>query len=254
MTNKSVLTIIVILSAVIAASVFLYIPAIPQDIGSHNFADQRKFFEIPHFSNVVTNLPFLVIGSMGTRLVALNRFPGGLPELHTAYALFFIGIFLTGLGSAYYHLNPNNETLVWDRLPMTISFMAFFAIVIGENIAIETGNRLIYPLVIAGMLSVVYWYRGELHQQGDLRFYGLVQFMPMLLIPLILITGRSRFVNNGYLWGLLGAYAAAKLAEYGDHALYRQSVFLSGHSFKHLIAAAGVWFFLLGLKKRQRLQ
>lgn len=254
MTNKSVLTIIVIVSVIIAASVFLFIPAIPQAIGSHNFADQRKFFEIPHFLNIVTNLPFLVIGSMGIRLVALNRFPGGLPELSRAYALFFIGIFLTGLGSAYYHLNPNNETLVWDRLPMTISFMAFFSIVIGENIAIETGNRLLYPLVIAGMFSVVYWYWGELHNQGDLRFYALVQFMPMLLIPVILIIGRPQFESNGYCWGLLGAYAAAKLAEYGDHALYRKSLFLSGHSLKHLIAAAGVWLFLLGLKKRMRLQ
>lgn len=248
------MSIIVILSAVITASVFLFIPAIPQEIGSHNFADQRKLFEIPHFLNVVTNLPFLVIGSMGVRLVAINCFPGGLPELRKAYALFFIGIFLTGLGSVYYHLNPNNGTLVWDRLPMTISFMAFFSIIIGENIAIDTGNRLLFPLVIAGMFSVVYWYWGELHHRGDLRFYGLIQFMPMLLIPVILIVGRPQFVSNGYCWGLLGAYAAAKLVEYGDHALYRNSLSLSGHSLKHLIAAVGVWLFLLGLKKRMRLQ
>lgn len=242
------------LSAVIAVSVFLFIPVIPQDISSHNFADQRQFFQIPNFLNVVTNVPFLVVGSMGVRLVAANRFTGGLPELRKAYALFFIGIVLTGLGSAYYHLNPNNGTLVWDRLPMTISFMAFFSIVIGENIAIDTGNRLLFPLVIAGMFSVVYWYWGEMHQRGDLRFYGLIQFMPMLLIPVILITGRSLLLNNGYCWGLLGAYAAAKLVEYGDHAIYHNSLFLSGHSLKHLFAAAGVWFFFLGLKKRVRLQ
>jgi len=243
-----------ILSTVIAVSVFLFIPAIPQDIGSHNFADQRKFVEIPHFLNVVTNLPFLVIGFIGARLVACNHFRGGLPQLRMGYALFFIGIFLTGLGSVYYHLNPNNDTLVWDRLPMAVSFMAFFSIIIGENIAIDTGNRLLFPLVLAGMFSVVYWYWGELHGEGDLRFYGLIQFMPMLLIPVILIVGRPQFVNNGYCWGLLGAYAAAKLSEYGDHAFYRNSLLLSGHSLKHLIAAAGVWFFFLGLKKRVRLQ
>jgi hypothetical protein len=103
------------------------------------------------------------------------------------------------------------------------------------------------------MFSVIYWYWGELHHRGDLRFYGLVQFMPMLLIPLILIAGRPQFVNNGYCWGLLCAYAAAKLAEYGDNAFYRHSAFLSGHSLKHLFAAAGVWFFLLGLNKRIRI-
>jgi hypothetical protein len=252
MTNKPVLF-ITIISSVIVASVFLYIPAIQQDRRYHDFADQRQFFEIPNFINVVTNLPFFVIGLMGIRLIAHNNFPGGLPEMRRAYQLFFIGILLTGLGSAYYHLCPSNETLVWDRLPMTIAFMAFFSIIIGENIAIETGIRLLYALVIVGMSSVVYWYWGELHQQGDLRFYALVQFMPMLLAPVILISGQCRFVSNACLWQVLAAYAVAKLAEYGDHALYLQSDLISGHSFKHLIAAAGVWMFFLGLKNRLRL-
>jgi hypothetical protein len=253
MINKSVLTMVILLSVAIAAAVLLLVPAIPQDTGYHDFADQRKILAIPHFFNVVTNLPFLAIGVMGIQLVACNHFSGGLPELRVAYGLFFTGVLLTGLGSSYYHLNPTNEILVWDRLPMTIAFMAFFSIIVGENITIETGNRLLYPLIIAGMLSVVYWYWGEQHDHGDLRFYALVQFLPMLLIPLVLMTSRSRFASNGYVWGLLGAYAAAKLAEYGDDVLYRWPGFLSGHSIKHLLAAAGVWFFLVGLKKRVRL-
>lgn len=253
MKKKSVLTAIILLSTAIIVAVLIFAPAIPQDLRFHDFADQRKIFAIPHFFNVITNLPLLVIGLMGIGLVVCNNFPGGLPELRMAYATFFAGVLLAGLGSTYYHLNPDNETLIWDRLPMTIAFMAFFSIIVGENIAIETGNRLLYPLVAVGLLSVAYWYWGEQHGQGDLRFYALVQFMPMLLIPVILLAGQSRLANKGYLWLLLGSYAAAKLAEYGDALLYRQSGFLSGHSIKHLLAAVGVWFFFVGLKKRVRL-
>ncbi len=251
--DKSIPFAIIIVSAAIMVGILLYFPATPQDIQYHDFADQRKFFAIPHFFNVITNLPFLVIGSMGIRLVAGNNFSGGLPELRTAYTTFFSGILLIGLGSIFYHLSPNNESLIWDRLPMTISFMALFSIIAGENIAIEAGKRLLYPSVILGMLTVVYWYWGELHGQGDLRFYALIQFLPMLLIPAILAFGQLRFTSNAYLWGLLAAYAAAKFAEYSDDAIYQLSGFFSGHSLKHLLAAAGIWFFYLGLKQRVRL-
>lgn len=254
LNNKSLLTTLGLLNAVIITGVLLFVPAIPQDPGYHEFADQRKIFAIPHFFNVVTNLPFLIIGLIGMQLIAVNKFSGGLPELRTAYGLFFIGIFLVGLGSGYYHLNPANETLVWDRLPMTIAFMAFFTIMIGEYITVETANRLLYPLLGSGMLSVAYWYWSEQHGQGDLRFYGLVQFMPMVLIPLILVTGTSRFASNCYLWGVLAAYAAAKLVEYGDAAIYQLSGFISGHSIKHLLAAVGAWFFVAALKQRIRIR
>jgi len=253
LTDKSVLITVGLLASAITAAVFIFVPAIPQDPSYHGFADQRTIFAIPHFFNVITNLPLLIVGLRGIRLVADNRFPGGLPELRRAYITFFSGIFLVGLGSSYYHLNPVNKTLVWDRLPMSIAFMAFFSIIIGEHITVKTANQLLYPLVIAGLLSIVFWYWGEQRGQGDLRFYGLVQFMPMLLIPVILITGTSRFASNVYLWAFLGAYAAAKLAEYGDNTIYRLSGVISGHSIKHLLAAAGVWFFVLGLKQRVRI-
>jgi hypothetical protein len=251
--DKSILVAMIFVSTAITAGTLFFFPAIPQDIHYHDFADQRKILAIPHFFNVITNFPLLVTSLMGLRLVVGNNFSGGLPELRAAYAIFFSGILLVGLGSGFYHLNPDNESLIWDRLPMTISFMAFFSIIVGENIAIETGIKLLYPSIILGILSVVYWYWGELHEQGDLRFYALIQFLPMLLIPVMLVAGQARFTNNGYLWGLLASYAAAKLAEYGDSAVYQISGFFSGHSLKHLLAASGIWFFYLGLKNRVRL-
>ena len=40
-------------------------PAIPQPAEYHDFADQRGLAGIPHFWNVVSNLPFAIIGLVG---------------------------------------------------------------------------------------------------------------------------------------------------------------------------------------------
>ena len=99
----------------IIASLFglLLLPPIPQDQNYHDFADQRTLLGIPHFWNVVSNIPFIVIGAVG--LWPLRRSP--------AIVILFLGILLTGFGSAYYHLDPDDSTLFWDRLPMAVSFM-----------------------------------------------------------------------------------------------------------------------------------
>ena len=88
----------------------LPLPPLLQNQDYHQFADQRELFGIPNFWNVVSNLPFIAIGAAG-----LLRFH------HNAISLvLFTGIFLTGFGSSYYHLDPNDSTLFWDRLPMTL--------------------------------------------------------------------------------------------------------------------------------------
>ncbi len=205
---------------------------------------------VSNFWNVMTNLPFLIVGLMGIRRVMANRLGGGMPQLRPAYLIFFIGVFLVGLGSGYYHLDPDNGTLIWDRLPMTIAFMALFSAIVGEYLSITWGRRLLYPLVLIGMASVVYWHWSEQQGHGDLRFYALVQFLPMFLIPVMLVFCQPRLSGNGYLWGIIGIYAAAKLAETGDVVIYEHLRFLSGHSLKHLLAAGGAALFLVALQKR----
>ena len=107
---------------------------LPQPLEYHNFADQRPLLGIPHMLNVVSNLPFLLVGMggmvflagpkshrPGTFLQSVERWP---------YWVFFVGLFLTGIGSSYYHANPNNSTLTWDRMPLTIAFMGLFTAVL----------------------------------------------------------------------------------------------------------------------------
>ena len=179
-----------------------------------------------------------------------RRVPGGLPGLGRVYRVFFLGLLLVGAGSAAYHLQPSNMTLVWDRLPMSLSFMAFFCAMVGERISVAAGRRLFVPLLVAGLLSVVYWYLTEQRGGGDLRPYVLVQFLPLLLVPVMLLF-RSPLNGSAWLWAMLLAYAASKAAEMGDAAVLELTGVLSGHTLKHLLAALGGLLFLGALLMRR---
>jgi hypothetical protein len=215
----------------LAITVVFLLPPIPQDPAYHDFVDQRTLYGVPNFWNVASNLPFVIAGLLG--LLLLNRqqtVDGGLPELYSAYQVFFVGVLLTGFGSAWYHLSPTNETLVWDRLPMTLAFMAFFSMVLGENLSPGLGKRLLWPLLLVGVLSM---------------------FLPMVLIPMILLMFRSRLSGAAFLWAMVGAYVVSKLAEYYDAGIYAATGSLSGHSVKHIIAAGGTLFIYYALRRRR---
>src|SRR5215813_11975550 len=106
------------------------VPSIPQDQSYHQFADARTIFGIPNFWNVVSNLPFLAVAVLGLAALSSPSASGSVDSLRGVYATFFLGSALIALGSSYYHLRPSYATLVWDRLPMTVGFMSFFALVL----------------------------------------------------------------------------------------------------------------------------
>ena len=243
----------IIVLAVFVIVATLLVPPVAQDPAYHEFADRRMLYGIPDFWNVVSNAPFMITGVWGLTLLLRRRDAGVLPELRQAYLVFFSGVLLTAFGSAWYHLDPANETLFWDRLPMTLAFMAFFSIVVGEHLSPGAGRRMLWPLVGAGILAIVYWYIGETRGRGDLRPYALVQFLPMLLIPLILLGYRSRLGGAGYLWAMLAAYLFSKFAEYLDAELYSGLGVISGHSLKHIAAALGTGFICLAVYRRRPL-
>ena len=242
--------ILLLLSSVIMALVIMLVPPVSQDPAYHNFADQRYISGIPHFWNVVTNIPFLVLGITGFFKIQKQELTGILPDLFRAYLTFFLGLVLTGLGSGYYHLDPSNSTLVGDRMAITISFMSFFVLIFGESISTKTASRLLLPLLFLGLSSVVYWNITEKLGTGDLRFYALVQFLPMLLIPLMLLFYGSCLSGRRWILAILLVYGAAKITEMYDHQIYELICF-SGHSLKHLIAAFGAFLFLKGLEVRK---
>jgi hypothetical protein len=162
--------------------------AIPQDPRYHHFSDIQPLLSIPNLLNVISNLPFLFIGLLGLyKLIVKNQLCIDAQNRY-AYVALFSGIALVALGSGYYHLWPDNQTLVWDRLPMTVAFMGLISIMISEFISVNAGKILLLPLLILGLSSVGYWHLTEMDGAGDLRFYVMVQFFPMLAIPIILLT------------------------------------------------------------------
>ncbi len=221
---------------------------IPQSPGYHHFADDRNLCSIPNFWNVMSNLPFVIIGIMGIAFLLRKR-REAVPDAGSL--TFFSGILLTGFGSVWYHLHPDNHTLIWDRLPMTIAFMAFFSVIIRECMHAEAGKKLLWPLLFLGVLSVYYWQMTESRGEGDLRFYFLVQFLPMLLIPLILLLFKSHGLPKPYFWLVLLAYVIAKVFEIKDVEIFHTTG-ISGHTIKHLMAAVAPLIFLVGLTKISR--
>jgi len=211
---------------------------IPQDLRYHNFVDQRRMLGRLHALNVWSNAPFVGVGIAGLVWLALHPVPQ-----RWIWASFFVGVVLTGLGSGYYHLKPNNATLVWDRLGMTTAFAPFFAGIIAERVNPTAGQWLFGPLLALGLGSVWYWKRTD-----DLRPYAWVQFFPMLAIPLMAWLLPSRYLATRDIFLVIGWYAVAKVFESADGFFLRVTG-MSGHSWKHVFAAAGCGWVLVGLAR-----
>jgi hypothetical protein len=244
----------------LAAIVFmLALPPLPQPLAYHHFADQRGWLGIPHSLNVLSNAPLSLIGAMGLGFLARGkdrrRSVGDLsPMAMTVYRLFFLGALLTGLGSAYYHWAPDNQRLVWDRLPMTLCFMAFLTLVLCGRTS-EQVTRVALPiLVLLGLAGVIHWHLSEQRGLGDLRLYLFVQFFPMLLIPVLLLLFSPRdnpAATDGDILAVLGLYGIAVACDWLlDGPLFALGGIISGHSLKHLIAALAVFWLLRGFRKR----
>jgi len=216
----------------------LLVPPITQDQSYHQFADQRTLLGIPSFWNVVSNLPFIAVGAAG-----LRRF-----HHDPATIVLFLGIFLTGFGSSYYHWNPNDGTLFWDRLPMTLCFMAILAGAVGERVNPRAGAALLWPLLATGLFSLLLW-----RWTDDLRLYVWVQFFPCLALPLLFLMFPPKYTGTFY-WIIAAAlYALAKLLEYYDSAIYSAGSILSGHTLKHFAAAAACFAVLSYFQTRRRI-
>ena len=241
------LLILVVAIAAVAATFFL--PPIAQDVAYHDFADKREILGISNFFNVVSNVPFFVIGVWGLVFLRRRTLAVSKEEI-PAFMTLFSGIALTGFGSVYYHLAPSNATLFWDRLPMTMIFMSLMAVIIGERISPAEGRWLLPIFLAVGFASVVYWRVTELQGAGDLRFYGFVQFFPVLAIPLIIFLYPSARTGTAKLIAAGGFYLFAKIAEVLDAPIFEFSGMVSGHTVKHLMAGIASYWLLLLLTDR----
>jgi hypothetical protein len=218
------------LAAVSLLALFLFVPPVPQSQIYHGFADRRTLLGVPNFWNVVSNLPFIFVGAFGLRYFRRGMSAG----------VFFLGVFLTGFSSSYYHWNPNDAGLFWDRLPMAVAFMAILANVVEERIDARVGRVLLWPLVVLGIASLLVWLRTD-----DLRLYGWVQFFPCVVLPLTFWLFAPKYTGTWYWFAAAGWYLLAKLLEHYDAAIYSATgQVMAGHAIKH-VAAAGACYAIL---------
>ena len=213
--------------------------AIPQLAEYHAFADARGWLGLPNAANVLSNLPFTLIGAWGLwRLSAIQHGPA-----RAAWCCFCAALACTGFGSAIYHWAPANASLVLDRLPIAWACAALLCAFLSERVDAAWGHAsTLCGAFIVATASVAWWWFSEHQGHGDLRPYLYLQFLPMLLVPAALCM-KLRVQNNAGVpdaawWAVLALYAAAKLMELADHSVFEAIAFSSGHTLKHLLAAA----------------
>lgn len=253
-SKRAGIRLLIVITAVVAA-IGLLLPRIAQPQSYHMFADQRSFLGIPNFGDVVSNLPFAVVGIWGlTVLLRSNSEHNSVLFIDRRerwpYLIVFGGLVLTAFGSACYHLRPGNARLVWDRLPMTIVFMSLVSAIIAERISPRTGLWLLPVLLVIGLGSVLQWYLSELQGAGDLRFYSAVQaYSTVFLLVAILLP--SSYTRASDLAIVAGFYVLAKVLEILDRPIFELGGVVSDHTLKHLAASgAGYWILRMLLKRR----
>lgn len=224
-------------AAVFAVGLVLH-GAIPQWASYHDFADRRALLGVPNAADVLSNLPFLVIGLWGWRRCS---------ALH--WRAFALAVACTALGSGLYHWAPDNTRLVFDRLPIAWACALLACIIAAERLE----PRAVRAPVLAGALllaslSVGAWWLSETRGHSDLRAYVFVQFVPMVLIvgalALRLPSLRPDALPASAWIATLALYGAAKAFELADHAVLQAGLPVSGHTLKHLCAAAAAWWLL----------
>ncbi|MEE8258221.1 MAG: hypothetical protein V3R20_00870, partial [Sphingomonadales bacterium] len=252
--NEVKLQLLIGVSIFVILATFMFVGAIEQPLGYHDFADKNRHLGIPNFANVASNLAYLIPGLIGLFLVQgsfLDKRKFIDPLEAIPFYTVFLGSVLLAFGSGFYHLMPNNLTLVADRMTMTVGFMAVLGFMIAERISVRWGIRLLPSFLVVGLFSVAYWIYTELQGAGDLRLYGLVQFLPLVAIAAMVLTFPARYSGVKYIWLALGTYAAAKVFEHFDALVWQGAQHLiSGHTLKHLISGLGIYFLVLYIKKR----
>lgn len=229
------LLVLVGLMAASLSGLFL-LPTISQSQSYHEFADARMVAGVPNFWNVVSNVPFALVGAAG--LLRCRR--------DAATTIIFGSIFLVGFGSSYYHWSPDDETLFWDRLPLALAFMAILAGAIEERVSAKAGAVLLWPLLGIALLSLLVW-----RWSGDLRLYGWVQFFPVVTLPPMFLLLPAKYTGAGYWIVAAGLHLLAKLFEYLDAQIYSIGHAVSGHTLKHLAAAAASFAILRYFQTRR---
>jgi hypothetical protein len=209
---------------------------IAQPAGYHAFADRRILGGVANGGDVLSNAAFSLAGLWG--LWRLRRAGSDVRRESVALWLFAAILVLVAAGSAYYHLAPTNARLVWDRLPIALACGALLAAAYIRTHDTDLTLTLPLGMVAFGAATVLWWWFTESRGRGDLRIYVMLQAAPLVLVPLWQWIARSPERERAWFGVAVLLYVLAKVAELQDRAIYEALGFVSGHTLKHLLAAA----------------
>lgn len=226
-----------------------------QDQNFHRFADSRGFLGAENAADTLSSLPLLAVGIAGLLFLWRERTPDGPKRFLTSeemlpYWALFASVSLTGLGSAYYHLAPSDARLVWDRLPMAAGFMCLLAAAIAERASVRAAVQLLVPFIALGIASVLYWPASALLGSEDLRPYFAVQFGSLVAVLVLCAIFPSPYTKGTAIPIAVAVYGIAKIFELHDRQIYELGGWVSGHTLKHLTAAAAVYVLVWSLQRR----
>lgn len=233
-----------------------WLPPIAQPLAYHDFADRRACWGVPYCLDTVSNALFVLAGGIGLGYLHPTRGRAVFRDRREAwpYRLFFLAAILLGFGSGYYHLDPDNDRLLWDRLAMMLAFMAWLDAIVCERVSLRFGWFLLPVLIAAGLGSAWYWGWSEAQGMGDLRPYLLMQVYPMLMIPLLLRLFPPAYSGDRSILFVIGLYLLALLCDLGDRTIFALTGGLvSGHTAKHVVAALAVYWVARHIRWRQTL-
>ncbi len=243
-----------LLTATTLAVLAFFLSPIAQAPQYHDFADQRACGPLPNCLDTGSNALFVLTGIWGLYVVLGARCRPVFIDAREQwpYTLFFFGVVLIGLASAYYHLAPDNARLAGDRAAMALAFMAWLSALLAERVNVRTGLALLAPLCAAGIGAVAYWYWSETQGIGDLRPWMLVQLMPMLIVPLLLWLYPQRYSHGRIALAVIGLYLVALLLDLGDRTVFVLSGgTVGGHALKHVTAALATGLIVHHLIRRR---
>jgi hypothetical protein len=215
----------------------LWGPVLHDHPHQHGFADQRTLWGIPCALDVLSNLPFALAGAWGLVLLGRVR-PGVLDAATRATAgLFCAGLLLTAAASSWYHWQPDNAGLLWDRLGMAVAFAGMLGLAAAQRVSPRAGSATALVALAAGPLAVLWW-----AHTSNLLPWAVVQLGGMLLVLALACLPQRAGALALRLGPVIAWYVAAKLLELGDHAVFEATgQWVAGHSLKHLVAAAAAW-------------
>jgi hypothetical protein len=225
----------------------LFYGPISQPQEYHDFADDREILGVPNALDVMSNLAIIYPGVVGLAFIheSRNRTQVSEDEISIQITL-FSGMILTFAGSVWFHLDPTDSTMLWDRLGMSVVIGSCISLLIHDMWDRNLAAKIHLPIIIASIVSVLWWPVFD-----DLRVYFIVKHHPFILFPIFLLCGRRIYDKvSGYYWGL-SMFLLATIFEFADQQIFEITGIISGHTLKHIAAGIGLWFLMVMIRDRE---